>query len=313
MDRAVVGIPAGKILEIYGKESSFKTTTALRIASEVNKVNYETGQLDVHHEDPCGVCFIDLEQSFEENWARNLGFDASLEVNDIDRVTGGDTVGDLVANYIREDLYSLIIIDSLEGMFPVTVLEGDMDTNEMGLRAKTIYKAVRKWLPALGESAARNIDTPWRVPTIIGLNHMQEKPMTMYPEFTTPGGNAFKFYSSMRIQMSKIRIQNDTKKDFGRGSVKGTIVKNKITGAAGRIFEYEMALKDLDDLAVGEIDNVKSVFKDAKDFGLLEKTDNGYSLMGEEFRVQKDITQKMYAEPEYLKRVWDKMIEVVNG
>ena len=150
------GLPFGKMVEIFGKNSSGKTSLALKAASQVNNINYETGETDFSRKNPCSVAYLDLENSFDDVWASKLGFERYEYGNDVDEVMGGDTVGDVVKDFIDDDLYSMIIIDSLDAMFPINVLEHDMETNDMGLRAKTLYRAIRKWLVSLAKSYQRN-------------------------------------------------------------------------------------------------------------------------------------------------------------
>jgi recombination protein RecA len=286
--------------------ANHNTSLALKAAGEINKINYETGAMDLSYENPCSALFLDLENSFDTVWAKKLGFDRDNYGNDVDEISGGDVASDVVCDYIRDDAYSMIIVDSLDSFFPATVLESDMETNDVGLRAKTLYRGLRRWQTALMHSYKRNKDTPWRVPCILMLNHASPIFMDTYGRTESPGGGAPKFYSCIRISMSKYKIEEDTGKkssDHGIGKMKAVIKKNKVTGPAGKIGEWTMALTDLEHLSAGEVDNVKSMFADLEPFGLLTRTKKGVMLFDKEYTTQKELKLKMYAEPEFLEEI----------
>lgn len=311
-DRAIKGIPSGRFIGIYGKQSCYKTSGVLRILGEVNKTNWDTGEVDENYTNPCGAMFIDLEDSFCKSWSKKVGFDEDLDENDVIKVVGGENVGDMVKDAIDSDMYSAIVIDSFESMMPLKFADESLETNEQGRRAQLLAKCFRKWIPAIVKSSSRNRGTPWRTPAIIYLNHAQEKMMTLHYEIVVPGGNSQRMYASMEIIMSKIAYNNESKKDFGLGTVKGTVDKNKVTGPRGKIFTYETALKDLDNLSAGQIDNAKSILKDIKDFEVMTKVKEGYEIFGEIYRTQADFKQKIYEDPDFEREVWDKMIKIVN-
>jgi RecA/RadA recombinase len=307
------GLPFGKPIEVYGENSSGKTTLALKSAAEVNKINYDTGKLDLSFSNPCSAAFLDLEASFDTDWALKLGFDRYAHGNNVDDILGGDTTGDVVKDFIDSDMYSMIIIDSLDRMFPIDVLESDMECNDVGLRAKTLYRAMRRWLVSLTKSYKRNKGYPWRIPTIVMLNHSAPIMMDQWGRKESMGGGAPKYYSVMRIEMTKLKIENDDKKEHGVGRFKATLRKNKVTGEAGTIAEWNMALKDLDNLEAGQIDNVTSIFADIRAYGLMEKTSGSkVVIFGEEYKTQKEFKQKMYDDPIFCNEIWNKTIQKVN-
>jgi len=288
------------------------TSSALRALGQVNLINWETGKYDFTMENPCGTMVIDLENSFEAPWARNVGYDEDLDENDVIQVVGGENVGDMVLDAINSDIYSAILIDSFESMMPLKLTEENMETNEQGRRAQLLAKCFRKWIPALVKAHKRNKDTPWRVPAIIYLNHAIEKMMVLHLEWTIPGGNSQRFYASIEMIMSKIAYNNESKKEFGLGTIKGVVEKNKCTGPRGTIFTYDMALKDLEDMSVGQVDNAKTMLKDLKDYDLVTKTADGYEIFGEVYRVQSDFKDKIYADSTFEKEVWQKLLKELN-
>lgn len=304
------GVPFGRILGWYGKSSTFKTTSVLRLMGEVNKMNWDTGELDLDYSNPCGGLFVDLEHSFDKTWAKKLGYDEDLPENEVVHIVGGELVGDTVTDAINSDMYSIIVIDSLESMMPLVISEDSLETNEQGRRAMLLAKSFRKWIPALVKSCKRNEETPWRAPILVSINHAVEKMMTQYLEYTIPGGNSQRFYASIEVIMNKLGYNNESKNDFGMGIVKGTIDKNKAFGGRGRIFQYEMALIDTDQVEAGQVNNIKSIMADLDDFGVKQKVSGGFEYFGTVYKTQKELKEKMQSEPEFLSEMWQKSIKI---
>ena len=312
VDKALDGLCFSYFYEWFGAQSSSKSTSAQRALGEVNNINYDTGLYDPFKTNPSGTLYIDLERTYDPAWSKKVGLDPELDVNDVEYIGGGDNVGDAVLDYINSDLYSGIVIDSVEAMFPAKVLEGEMEMNDQGLRARTLYKAIRKWNDALAKACHRNRGAIWRVPFVILLNQAQLKMMTMHPTTTTPGGNAPKFYAGARVQFGKRRIDNDKKVGYGLQNIVGEVIKSKLGSNVGKTFDYMMATRELDDLAAGQVDNAKTMLKDLKDYDLITKTKDGVEIFGETYRIQQDFKDKIYAEPEFEREVWFKLLEVVN-
>lgn len=307
------GLPFGRCIGWYGKTSTAKTSSVLRALGEVNNINYDTGEYDLNHDNPCGTLFVDLENSFDPIWAKKLGYDEELPENEVTKVIGGENVGDTVTDAINSDLYSAIAVDSFEGMMPLVILDEGLETNEQGRRAQLLAKCFRKWIPALVKAAARHREHPWRVPALIYLNHANEKMFVTHHEWVIPGGNSQRFYASIEIIMSKIAYKNDTVKEHGVGTIKGITDKNKVTGPRGMVFTYNMALKDLEHLDAGQVDNAASILTDVKAYGLMEalpKGKNKVKAFGQEYRIQKDFKDKLYAEPDFEREVWQKLLEI---
>lgn len=314
LDKATRGFPAGKFIGVYGPTSTGKTSLVLRLAGQVNKINWDSGEYDESLKNPCGGAFIDLEDSFDIDWALNLGFDINLPENNLSKVVGGENVGDLVKDMIDSDLYSVIITDSFESMMPLNLIDESMEQNEHGRRAQLLAKCFRKWLPALVRSGQRNKETPWRIPMIVYLNHAQLKPMITYTEYVIPGGGAQRYYASLELMMSKIAYNKEDKKEFGTGSFKGVVDKNKFSGERGRIFTFDMALKDLDEnTPAGTVDNAADILRDIKDYEIMEKTDKGYKILGQNYKTQAEFKDMLRSDPAFERQVWAKMIDTVRG
>lgn len=200
----VGGIPKGRIIEIYGPESSGKTTLALHIIAEAQKMG--------------GVCaFVDAEHALDVKYAHNLGVDTdNLFVSQPDF---GEQALDIVETLSRSGAVDLIVIDSVAALTPKAELEGDMGDAHMGLQARLMSQALRKLTGVTHKMNA----------TIIFINQIRMKIGAMgfgSPE-TTTGGNALKFYSSVRLDVRRIATLKQNEQPIGnRTRIK--VVKNKV-------------------------------------------------------------------------------------
>jgi recombination protein RecA len=198
------GVPKGRIIEIYGPESSGKTTLALQITAECQKNG--------------GVCaFIDAEHALDTNYAKNLGVDVdNLLVSQPDY---GEQALDIVESVARSGAVDLIVVDSVAALTPKTEIDGDMGDTHVGLQARLMSQALRKLT-----GVVHKMNT-----TIIFINQIRMKIGTMgygTPE-TTTGGNALKFYASVRIDVRRIATLKQAEESIGN-RVKAKIVKNKV-------------------------------------------------------------------------------------
>ena len=199
----VGGFPRGRVVEIYGPESSGKTTLAIHAIAEVQKQG--------------GIAaFIDAEHAFDQTYAKNLGVDVdNLFISQPDN---GEQALEIADNLIRSGAIDLIIIDSVAALTPKAEIEGEMGDSRMGLQARLMSQALRK---LTGTSSRTGC-------TCIFINQLREKIGVMFgnPE-TTTGGNALKFYSSVRIDIRKSsQIKNGDEVIGNRVKVK--VVKNKV-------------------------------------------------------------------------------------
>lgn len=197
------GVPRGRIIEIYGPESSGKTTLALHIISEAQKMNGE-------------VAFIDAEHALDPVYAKNLGVDIdSLIVSQPDT---GEQALEIAEALIRSGALDVIVVDSVAALVPKAEIDGDMGDSHIGLQARLMSQALRKLAGAVNKSKT----------VIIFINQLREKVGVMFgnPE-TTPGGRALKFYASVRLDIRKIEtIKQDGEVVGNRARVK--VVKNKV-------------------------------------------------------------------------------------
>src|SRR5690554_180441 len=199
----VGGFPRGRVIEIYGPESSGKTTLAIHAIAEVQKQG--------------GIAaFIDAEHAFDQFYAKNLGVDTeNLLISQPDH---GEQALEITENLIRSGAIDLIIIDSVAALTPKAEIEGEMGDSKMGLHARLMSLALRKLTSTISRTGA----------TCIFINQLREKIGVMFgnPE-TTTGGNALKFYASVRIDIRKSTQIKDGDSVMGN-RVKVKVVKNKV-------------------------------------------------------------------------------------
>ncbi|PID27301.1 MAG: recombinase RecA [Candidatus Cloacimonadota bacterium] len=198
------GLPRGRIIEIYGPESSGKTTLTLHVLAEAQR----KGGL---------VAFIDAEHALDTNYAEKLGVDTTnLLVSQPDY---GEQALDIAETLVRSNALDVIVVDSVAALTPKAEIEGEMGDSHMGLQARLMSQALRK---LTGTIAKTNT-------ILIFINQLRMKIGVMFgsPE-TTTGGNALKFYSSVRIDIRKISTLKDGDNVFGN-KVRAKVVKNKVS------------------------------------------------------------------------------------
>lgn len=201
------GVPRGRIVEIYGPESSGKTTLSLHIIAEAQK---KGGQ----------AAFIDAEHAMDPEYAARLGVDTTNLL--VSQPDSGEQALEIVETLVRSSALDIIVIDSVAALTPRAEIEGDMGDAHMGLQARLMSQALRKLTAAISKSKT----------TVIFINQIRMKIGVMFgnPE-TTTGGNALKFYSSIRMEIRNIgKIDNGTgdTKEFIGNRVRVKVVKNKI-------------------------------------------------------------------------------------
>ena len=197
------GIPKGRIIEIYGPESSGKTTVALHCVAEVQK---EGGT----------AAFVDAEHALDPVYASKLG--VNLDDLYISQPDSGEQALEITETLIRSGAIDIIVIDSVAALTPQAELDGDMGDSHVGMQARLMSQALRKITAASSKSKC----------TIIFINQLREKIGVMYgnPE-TTTGGKALKFYASVRIEIRKADTLKDGS-DIVGNHVKAKVVKNKV-------------------------------------------------------------------------------------
>ncbi len=276
----VGGLPRGRIVEIYGPESSGKTTLALTIAREIQK---QGGR----------VAFVDMEHALDPDYAKRIG--VNLEKMILSQPDSGEDALIIVEKLIKSGLIDLIIVDSVAALVPRAELEGEIGDQYIGLQARMMSQALRKLSGIISKTRT----------VVIFINQTRALIGGMIPgQETTPGGKALKFYASVRIELKKIAQIKKGEEVIG-SKIKAKIVKNKVAppfktaefeiyyfpskgGLAGISFEADL-------LNLGE------------KYGLLKKTGNTYTFndiklgssyqSAREFLVQnQEVSQKIYQE-----------------
>jgi recombination protein RecA len=199
----VGGYPKGRIIEIYGPESSGKTTLAIHAIAEAQKQG--------------GIAaFIDAEHAFDRFYAANLGVNVDELL--ISQPDNGEQALDIAEQLIRSSAIDIIVIDSVAALTPKAEIEGDMGDNKVGLQARLMSQAMRKLTSTISRTKT----------TCIFINQLREKIGVMFgsPE-TTTGGNALKFYASVRLDIRKFNSIKDGEEIIG-SQVRVKVVKNKV-------------------------------------------------------------------------------------
>ncbi len=271
------GVPRGRIIELFGPESSGKTTLALQIIAEAQRKG--------------GVCvFIDAEHALDPKYAAKLGINtAELLISQPDF---GEQALEIAEVLIRSGGVDVVVIDSVAALVPKAELEGDMGDSHVGLQARLMSQALRKLTAVTAKSAT----------VVIFINQLREKIGIMFgnPE-TTPGGRALKFYSSVRLDIR--RKESIKKGEEAVGNlVKVKVVKNKI---APPFREAEF------DIMFGEgISHEGEIISLASDNGIMEKTGSWFSYQGERLGQGRDnVKTYLKDHPELMKTLEEKIRE----
>ena len=197
------GVPKGRVIEIYGPESSGKTTVALHMIAEVQKRGGIAG-------------FIDAEHALDPVYAKNIGVD--IDELYISQPDSGDQALEITETMVRSGAMDIIVVDSVAALVPKQEIEGDMGDSHVGLQARLMSQALRKLTPVISKSNC----------VVIFINQLREKVGVMFgnPE-TTTGGRALKFYASVRMDVRRIETLKQGGEMVGN-RVRVKVVKNKI-------------------------------------------------------------------------------------
>ena len=271
------GVPRGRIIEIFGPESSGKTTLALHIIAEAQKMNGE-------------AAFIDAEHALDPVYAKHLGVDIDNLI--VSQPDTGEQALEITESLVRSGALDVIVVDSVAALVPKAEIDGDMGDSHMGLQARLMSQALRKLAGAINKSKT----------VIIFINQLREKIGVMFgnPE-TTTGGRALKFYASVRLDIRKIEnIKQDGEIVGNRARVK--VVKNKV---APPFREAEF------DIVYGKgISKEGNILDMAVNLDIIEKSGSWFSYNGEKIgQGRENVKQYLHDNPEVMEEVEKKVRE----
>ena len=274
------GLPKGRVVEIYGPESSGKTTLAIHAVAEAQKAG--------------GIAaFVDAEHAFDRFYAEKLGVDTqNLFVSQPDN---GEQALEIADNLIRSGAIDIIVIDSVAALTPKSEIEGEMGDSKMGLQARLMSQALRKLTSTISKTGA----------ICVFINQLREKIGVMFgnPE-TTTGGNALKFYSSVRLDIRRIGQIKDAESVSGN-RVRVKVVKNKVAPPF-RSAEF--------DLIYGEgISKLGEIIDLGVDHDIIKKSGSWYSYGDTKLGQGRDAVKSLLADnPELAEELETKIREAIK-
>jgi len=277
----VGGLPKGRVVEIYGPESSGKTTLAIHAIAESQKKG--------------GIAaFIDAEHAFDRFYAKKLGVDVENLL--ISQPDNGEQALEIADNLIRSGAIDILVIDSVAALVPKSEIEGEMGDSKMGLHARLMSQALRKLTGTISKTGC----------CCIFINQLREKIGVMFgnPE-TTTGGNALKFYASIRLDVRRISQIKDTDEVSGN-RVKVKIVKNKVAPPF-RIAEF--------DIMFGEgISKAGEIIDLGVEHNIIKKAGSWFSYGETRLGQGRDAVKQLILDnPELMDELEGKIKEVVTG
>jgi recombination protein RecA len=276
MALGVGGIPRGRVIEIYGPESSGKTTLTMHCIAEAQKA----GGL---------AAFIDAEHAFDKTYAEKLGIDTENLL--ISQPDNGEQALEIAEHLIRSGAIDIIVIDSVAALVPKGELEGDMGDSKMGLQARLMSQALRKLTGAINKTGC----------ACIFINQLRDKIGVMFgnPE-TTTGGNALKFYASVRLDIRRIGQIKESADNVLGNRTKVKVVKNKVAPPF-KVVEF--------DIMYGQgISKVGEIIDLGVEFDIIKKAGSWFSYEGNKLGQGRDAVKSLLLDnPELMEELENKI------
>ena len=278
----VGGYPKGRVIEIYGPESSGKTTLTLHAIAETQKAG--------------GIAaFIDAEHAFDRFYAQNLGVDIDNLI--ISQPDNGEQALEIADNLVRSGAIDMIVIDSVAALTPKSEIEGEMGDSKMGLHARLMSQALRKLTGSISKTNC----------TMIFINQLREKIGVMFgnPE-TTTGGNALKFYASVRLDIRRSTQIKDTDGTVRGNKTRVKVVKNKVAPPF-KLVEF--------DIMYGEgVSKVGEILDLAVDFEIIKKSGSWFSYDETKLGQGRDAVKQMIKDnPDLMDELEEKIKAAIKG
>lgn len=276
----VGGVPRGRIIEIYGPESSGKTTLAQHIVAEVQK----TGGT---------AAFIDAEHALDPNYAKKIGVDTEELL--ISQPDTGEQALEILETLVRSNAVDVVVVDSVAALTPKAEIEGEMGDSHMGLQARLMSQALRKLAGIISKSNT----------VVIFINQIRMKIGVFFgnPE-TTTGGNALKFYASVRIEVRRSAQIKKGEQIIGN-RVKVKVVKNKVA-APFRTTEFDIMYNEGISMAGDLIDT-------ALQYGVMTKNGNSYGYGEAKLGVGRETARMtLMADKKLMKEIKEKVLAAVK-
>jgi recombination protein RecA len=278
----VGGYPRGRVVEIYGPESSGKTTLTLHAIAEAQKAG--------------GIAaFIDAEHAFDRFYAENLGIDIDNLI--ISQPDNGEQALEITDNLIRSGAIDIVVIDSVAALTPKSEIEGEMGDSKMGLHARLMSQALRKLTASISKTNC----------TVIFINQLREKIGVMFgnPE-TTTGGNALKFYASVRLDIRRsTQIKDSNGKVLGN-KTRVKVVKNKVAPPF-RMAEF--------DIMYGEgVSKVGEILDIAVEHEIVKKSGSWFSYQDTKLGQGRDAVKELIKDnPDLMDELEQKIREIISA
>lgn len=277
----VGGLPRGRVVEIFGPESSGKTTLTLHAIAEAQKAG--------------GIAaFIDAEHAFDRFYAEKLGVD--IENLIISQPDNGEQALEIADNLIRSGAIDIVVVDSVAALTPKSEIEGEMGDSKMGLHARLMSQALRKLTSTINKTNC----------TVIFINQLREKIGVMFgnPE-TTTGGNALKFYASVRLDIRRSTQIKNSDGEVSGNKTRVKVVKNKVAPPF-RMAEF--------DIMYGQgISKVGEIIDIGVDYEIVKKSGSWFSYMDSKLGQGRDAVKKLLLDnPDLMEELEEKIVAAIK-